>query len=167
MDDGQPGDDALMALAIAEAEGALAHDDVPVGAVVVRAGEVVGRGRNRREVDLDPTGHAEVVALRDAARALGNWYLAGCELVVTLEPCAMCAGAISLARIDRVVFGAWDAKAGVLGSTRDAYAEPGLIHRPSVAPGVQAARCGALLTAFFADRRAGRAPGRRARDGSG
>jgi tRNA(adenine34) deaminase len=151
-------DESFMRLAIAEAERALGHDDVPVGAVVVAGGEVVAAGRNERERLGDPTAHAEIGALRDAARALGSWRLLGATLYVTLEPCAMCAGAIVLARVPRVVFGAPDPKAGAAGSVLDVLAEPRLNHRPEVAGGVLADECAALLRAFFAARRAGGGP---------
>ena len=147
-----------MRLAIAEAERALGHDDVPVGAVVVAGGEVVGAGRNERERLGDPTAHAEIGALREAARALGSWRLLGATLYVTLEPCAMCAGAIVLARVPRVVFGTPDPKAGAAGSVLDVLAEPRLNHRPEVAGGVLAGECAGLLRAFFAARRAGGGP---------
>ena len=145
-----------MSLAIAEAERALEHDDVPIGAVVVRDGEVIGAGRNERELDQDPTAHAEILALRAAARAVGHWRVLDSTLYVTLEPCAMCAGAIVLARVPRVVFGTVDPKAGAAGSVLDVLAEPRLNHRPEVVGGVLAEPCAALLRAFFATRR--RAP---------
>ena len=128
--------------------------DVPVGAVVVRNGEIIGRGANRTVRDQDPTAHAEMLAIREAARTLGTWRLEGCELFVTLEPCAMCAGAIVLARLDRVTFGAWDEKAGMAGSVGDLLRHPRLNHRPEVVAGVMARECGAPLEAFFAERRA-------------
>jgi tRNA(adenine34) deaminase len=143
----------LMGLAIDEALAALAHHDVPVGAVVARDGIVIGAGHNRREVDADPTAHAEVLALRAAATAIGSWHLEGCELVVTLEPCAMCAGAIVLSRIDRVVYGATDPKAGAVRSLMRIADDPRLNHRAEVVEGVRASECGALLTDFFAARR--------------
>ena len=152
MDD-RAGLDALMPVALEEARRAAGHDDVPVGAVVARDGEVVATGRNRRELDADPTAHAEIVALRAAAQAVGSWRLDGCDLVVTLEPCAMCAGAIVLARIARVVYGASDPKAG---ATRSLYAiadDPRLNHRAAIVTGVRAVECGDLLRAFFAARR--------------
>jgi len=149
----QPDDEALMRLAIAEAERALDHDDVPIGAVVVRDGAVIGAGHNERELRQDPTAHAEAIALREAARALGSWRVLDATLVVTLEPCAMCAGAIVLARVPRVVYGCADPKAGAAGSVLDVLAEPRLNHRPQVAGGVLAAECAALLTTFFAARR--------------
>jgi tRNA(adenine34) deaminase len=142
-----------MQAAIEEARLALRHDDVPVGAVVVHAGEVVGAGHNERERRQDPTAHAETLALRRAAERLGTWRLLDTTLYVTLEPCAMCAGAIVLARVARVVYGTADPKAGAAGSVLDVLAEPRLNHRPAVEGGVLAAECAALLTAFFASRR--------------
>jgi tRNA(adenine34) deaminase len=139
--------------ALALAVEASAAGDVPVGAVVVRNGEVVGRGANRTVRDQDPTAHAEMLAIRDAVRALGSWRLEGCELFVTLEPCAMCAGAIVLARLDRVTFGAWDEKAGMAGSVGDLLRHPRLNHRPEVVSGVMTEACGDVLQRFFADRR--------------
>jgi tRNA(adenine34) deaminase len=139
-----------MLAALDEARAALATDDVPIGAVVVdAAGAVVGRGRNVREAAADPTGHAEVVALRAAAAARGEWRLTGCTLVVTLEPCTMCAGAAVLARVDRVVFGAYDDKAGAVGSLWDVVRDRRLNHRPEVVPAVLAAESTALLDEFF------------------
>ena len=143
----------LMGLAIEEATAALAHDDVPVGAVVVHDGAVIGRGHNRREVDQDPTAHAEVIAIREAAEALGSWRLEDCTLVVTLEPCTMCAGAIVLARIPTVVYGATDPKAGAAGSLMDVLDDPRLNHRAAVTTGVLAEECGEVLRAFFRARR--------------
>jgi tRNA(adenine34) deaminase len=148
-----PPDEEVMALAVAEAERALEHDDVPIGAVVVHGGEVIARGHNEREARGDPTAHAEVIALRSAARALGSWRVLDSTLYVTLEPCAMCAGAIVLARVPRVVFGCADPKAGAAGSVLDILGEPRLNHRPDVVGGVLADRCSALLMAFFAARR--------------
>jgi tRNA(adenine34) deaminase len=142
-----------MRLALREAELALEHDDVPVGAVVVQGGEVVGAGRNERELRGDPTAHAEIIALREAARATGSWRILGAVLYVTLEPCTMCAGAMVLARVPRVVFGAADPKAGAAGSVLDVLAEPRLNHRPEVAAGLLADESAALLRAFFARRR--------------
>ncbi|HEY3544823.1 MAG TPA: tRNA adenosine(34) deaminase TadA, partial [Propionicimonas sp.] len=140
--------------ALTEARAATATGDVPVGCVVVDStGAVVGRGRNAREATGDPTAHAEVVALRDAARTLGRWRLDDCTLVVTLEPCAMCAGAIVLARIPRLVLGAWDPKAGAAGSVHDLVRDRRLNHRVEVVGGVLEAECGAVLQDFFADRR--------------
>ncbi len=146
-------DEYLMRLALREAERALQHDDVPVGAVVVHAGEVIGAGHNERELREDPTAHAEILAIREAARALGSWRLLGTVLYVTLEPCAMCAGAIVLGRIPRVVYGADDPKAGAAGSVLDILAEPRLNHRPQVAGGLLAEESAELLQAFFRSRR--------------
>ncbi|HEY2767179.1 MAG TPA: tRNA adenosine(34) deaminase TadA [Solirubrobacteraceae bacterium] len=148
-----PRDEYFMRLALREARRALEHDDVPIGAVAVRAGEVIGAGHNEREVRQDPTAHAELVALREAARAVGGWRVLETVLYVTLEPCAMCAGAIVLARIPRVVFGASDPKAGAAGSVLDVLGEARLNHRPEVAGGLLASECGALLSEFFAARR--------------
>ena len=148
-----PRDDYFMRLALREAELALEHDDVPIGAVVVRGGEVLAGAHNERELRQDPTAHAEVLALREAARLDGTWRVLDAVLYVTLEPCAMCAGALVLARIPRVVFGAWDPKAGACGSALDVLGEPRLNHRPEVAGGLLAEECGGLLSAFFAARR--------------
>ncbi|HEX4437652.1 MAG TPA: tRNA adenosine(34) deaminase TadA [Solirubrobacteraceae bacterium] len=148
-----PRDDYFMRLALREAERALEHDDVPIGAVVVRGGEVLAGAHNERELRQDPTAHAEVLALREAARLDGTWRVLDAVLYVTLEPCAMCAGALVLARIPRVVFGAWDPKAGACGSALDVLGEPRLNHRPEFAGGLLAEECGALLSAFFAARR--------------
>ena len=145
--------DRMMALAVAEAEAAAAHDDVPIGAVVVVDGEVVAAAHNRREVDADPTAHAEILALRQAARARGSWRLEGATLYVTLEPCAMCAGAAVLARIDRMVFGADDPKAGAVGALWDIPRDPRLNHNVEVVRGVRAEECSRLLRSFFAARR--------------
>ena len=143
-----------MVRALTLAVDAGAHGDVPVGAVVLdEAGAVVGEGANRREADVDPTAHAEVLALRAAARALGRWRLDGCTLVVTLEPCTMCAGALVLARVDRLVLGAWDEKAGATGSVRDVVRDGRLNHRVEVVPGVRETECGAVLEEFFRERR--------------
>ena len=143
-----------MRLALAEAEAALVTGDVPVGAVVLDPdGTVVGRGRNLREADGDPTAHAEIVALRQAAKARGTWRLDGCTLVVTLEPCTMCAGALVLARVGRLVFGAYDAKAGAVSSLWDVVRDRRLNHRPEVVPGVLAAESTVLLDDFFAAQR--------------
>ena len=143
-----------MRAALDEARAALATDDVPVGAVVADAsGTVIGTGRNTRERDADPTGHAEIVAMRDAAAAIGEWRLEGCTLVVTLEPCTMCAGAAVLARVDRVVFGAFDEKAGAVGSLWDVVRDRRLNHRPEVVSGVLADESSALLLDFFAGHR--------------
>ena len=142
-----------MRSAIAEARAAAVHDDVPIGAVVVVDDEVVATGHNRREVDADPTAHAEILALRAAAAARGRWRLDGATLYVTLEPCAMCAGALVLARIDRVVFGADDPKAGAVGALWDIPRDPRLNHNVEVVRGVEADACARLLTDFFAARR--------------
>jgi tRNA(adenine34) deaminase len=129
-------------------------EDVPVGAVILdAAGTVIARGRNRREIDRDPTAHAEMVAIRQAAAALGNWRLTGLTLVVTLEPCTMCAGAVTVARLARVVYGAEDPKGGAVGSLWDVLRDTRLNHRPEVIGGVLAAECGDLLRDFFAARR--------------
>lgn len=148
-------DDArYMTEALAEARLALGTGDVPVGAVVVGPdGQVVGRGHNAREATGDPTAHAEMVALRAAAATLGRWRLDDCTLVVTLEPCAMCAGAVVLARVPRLVLGAWDPKAGAAGSVHDLVRDRRLNHRVEVVGGVLADECAAALTAFFGDRR--------------
>jgi tRNA(adenine34) deaminase len=148
-----PRDEYFMRLAIREAERALEHDDVPIGAVVVHQGEVVGAGPNEREARQDPTAHAETLALREAAAHLGSWRVLDSILYVTLEPCAMCAGAIVLARIPRVVYGTADPKAGAAGSVLDVLAEPRLNHRPDVTGGLLAEDCAALLTGFFGSRR--------------
>jgi tRNA(adenine34) deaminase len=143
-----------MRLALDEARAALQSEDVPVGAVVLdEDGVVLGRGRNRREADQDPTAHAEVVALREAAGRRGEWRLEGCTLLVTLEPCTMCAGAIGLARVKRLVFGAFDDKAGAVGSLWDVLRDRRLNHRPEVVAGVLADEAAALLLDFFAVRR--------------
>jgi tRNA(adenine34) deaminase len=143
-----------MAVALEEAAAALEHDDVPVGAVVVGAdGGIVARRHNERERTGDPTAHAELLALRDAADALGTWRLDGATLVVTLEPCPMCAGALVASRAGRLVFGAADPKAGACGSLYNLCADPRLNHELPVLAGVAAERCSALLTTFFADRR--------------
>lgn len=148
-----PRDEYFMRLAMREADLALVHDDVPVGAVVVHDGEVVATGHNERELRQDPTAHAEAIALREAARHLGSWRVLDTVLYVTLEPCAMCAGAIVLARVPRVVFGTWDPKAGAAGSVLDILAERRLNHRPDVDGGLLADECAAQLRAFFASRR--------------
>jgi tRNA(adenine34) deaminase len=142
-----------MRLALEHARLALEHDDVPVGAVVVRGGEVVGAGHNERERRRDPTAHAEMLALQAAAGALRSWRLLDTVLYVTLEPCAMCAGAIVLGRVPRVVYGTADPKAGAAGSVLDVLGEPRLNHRPAVTGGVLAAECAALLVEFFTARR--------------
>lgn len=146
-------DELFMRLAIREAERAQEHDDVPIGAVVVRDGEVIGAGHNERELRQDPTAHAEVLALREAARNTGSWRVLDAVLYVTLEPCAMCAGAIVLARVPRVVYGTEDPKAGAAGSVLDVLAEKRLNHRPEVAGGLLRPECAALLRDFFASRR--------------
>jgi tRNA(adenine34) deaminase len=148
-----PREDYFMRLALREAERALEHEDVPIGAVVVRGGEVLAAAHNERELRQDPTAHAEMIALREAARALGTWRVLDTVVYVTLEPCAMCAGAIVLARVPRVVYGASDPKAGACGSVLDVLGEPRLNHRPEVAGGLLAAECGQILSTFFADRR--------------
>ena len=145
-----------MEQALLLAESALADDDVPVGALVIdAAGVVLGRGRNTRERDGDPTGHAEIVAIREAAAARGEWRLEGCTLVVTLEPCTMCAGAIVAARLERLVFGAFDDKAGAVGSLWDVVRDRRLNHRPEVVSGVLAEQSTAMLQQFFAKHRKG------------
>jgi tRNA(adenine34) deaminase len=146
-------DEHFMALAIEQAQAALAHDDVPIGAVVALGDEVIGVGRNERELLQDPTAHAEVLALRHAAEAVGSWRVLDATLYVTLEPCAMCAGAIVLSRIPHVVFGASDPKAGACGSVLDVTGEPRFNHRPDVRGGLMGEACGDLLRAFFASRR--------------
>lgn len=149
-----PRDDRFfMDLALREARRALEHDDVPIGAVVVCDGEVIGAGHNERELRQDPTAHAEVLALREAAAALGSWRVLESTLFVTLEPCAMCAGAIVLARVPRVVYGCTDPKAGAAGSVLDVLAQPQLNHRPLVESGVREEECATVLRTFFAQRR--------------
>jgi tRNA(adenine34) deaminase len=148
-----PRDEYFMRLALREASRALEHEDVPIGAVVVKDGEVIGTGHNEREVRADPTAHAEMIALREAARAVGSWRVLDAVVYVTLEPCAMCAGAIVLARIPRVVFGATDPKAGAAGSVFDVLGEPRLNHRPEVESGLLAGESADLLRSFFAPRR--------------
>jgi tRNA(adenine34) deaminase len=150
----EPPDERFMRDALASARRALAHGDVPVGAAVVRDGLVIARGRNARERDSDPTAHAEIVAIRRAARRLGSWRLTGCTLYVTLEPCAMCAGAMVLARLPRLVYGATDPKAGFAGSRGDLLRHPRLNHRVDVTKDVLAAECGRILVEFFRERRA-------------
>jgi tRNA(adenine34) deaminase len=146
-------DEYFMRLALREAERAPSHDDVPIGAVVVHEGEVIGAGHNERELRADPTAHAEMIALREAARARASWRLLDCVLYVTLEPCAMCAGAIVLGRVGRVVYGTADPKAGAAGSVIDVLAEPRFNHRPLVDGGVLRDQCAALLVDFFGARR--------------
>jgi tRNA(adenine34) deaminase len=146
----------FMADAITEAHAAAAHDDVPIGAVLVRGGEVIAAGHNRRELDTDPTAHAEILVLREGARRLRTWRLDDCTLYVTLEPCSMCAGALVLARLATLVFGADDPKAGAVGALWDIPRDPRLNHRVEVVRGVEAQICGGLLRDFFRARR--RAP---------
>ncbi len=146
-------DEAFMTLAMAEARAAPAHDDVPIGCVVVLGDGIIGRAHNEREARQDPTAHAEVLALREAAAAVGSWRVLDATLYVTLEPCAMCAGAIVLARVPRVVYGCTDPKAGAAGSVLDVLAEPRLNHRPQVTGGVLEADCAELLREFFRARR--------------
>ena len=148
-----PDDERFMHLAMAEARAAPAHEDVPIGAVVIHRGEVVGAGHNERELRQDPTAHAEALALRRAAEHLGSWRVLDSTLYVTLEPCAMCAGAIVLARVPRVVFASADPKAGAAGSVMDILGQPGLNHRPEVLGGLLSAECAAMLRGFFASRR--------------
>ena len=148
-----PRDEYFMRLALREAERALEHDDVPIGAVIVHEGEVLAAAPNERELRGDPTAHAEMLVLRAASEKLGGWRLLDTVLYVTLEPCAMCAGAIVLARVPRVVFGTTDPKAGAVGSVFDILGEPRLNHRPEVAGGLLAAEAADLLRAFFAARR--------------
>ena len=142
-----------MAAALAEARRAIEHDDVPIGAIVVYDGVVVGTGHNARELDRDPTAHAELIALRAAAKTLGRWRLGGCALYVTLEPCAMCAGAAVLARIDLVVFAAPDPKAGAVRSIAELLDEPALNHHPKWRLGARRKEAETLLSGFFAGRR--------------
>lgn len=147
-----PSDESMMRLALEEARACL-WEDVPVGAVIARGEEVLARAGNRRERDQDPTAHAEILALREAAAATGTWRLEGCTLYVTLEPCAMCAGAAVLSRVDRLVYGAADPKAGFAGSLGDLVQHPRLNHQAMVTAGVLADECGALLRDFFEQRR--------------
>jgi tRNA(adenine34) deaminase len=146
-------DERVMRLALEEARSAAAGGDVPVGAVIVRGDEILAKAGNAREREQDPTAHAEILALRRASRAIGSWHLEGCALVVTLEPCAMCAGAVVLARLDRLVFGASDPKAGFAGSLGDLVRDGRLNHEVDVTVGVLAQECGEILRAFFAERR--------------
>jgi tRNA(adenine34) deaminase len=148
-----PRDEYFMRLALREAEQAPGHEDVPIGAVVVRDGEVLAAAHNERELRQDPTAHAEILALREAARAVGSWRVLDATIYVTLEPCAMCAGAIVLARVARLVFGATDPKAGACGSVLDVTGEARLNHRPQAAGDLLAPECGELLSSFFASRR--------------
>jgi tRNA(adenine34) deaminase len=152
---GDPTDAELMGLALDEARSALDHDDVPIGAVVMIDGEIVARRHNERERTGDPTAHAEVLALRDAAAAVGSWRLDGASLVVTLEPCAMCAGAAVNARVPRVVFGARNLDAGACGSLYHLGSDPRLNHEFETIADVRGEECAELLTAFFAARRPG------------
>ncbi len=147
------GDVELMLLALSEARGAAEAGDVPVGALLVRDGAVIARAGNRTLRDQDPTAHAEVLVIREAAAQLHRWRLDDCTLYVTLEPCAMCAGAIVLARLRKVAFGAWDEKAGMAGSVGDVLRHPRLNHRPEVLGGVLADDCATLLRDFFAVKR--------------
>ncbi len=145
-----------MSAALTIARAARAADEVPVGAVVLSSsGSIIASAHNQRELQHDPTAHAEVVALRHAGQALGSWNLTGCTLAVTLEPCTMCAGAIVLSRLSRIVFGAWDPKAGAVGSLWDVVRDRRLNHRPEVVSGVREAECAALLEEFFAAKRSG------------
>jgi tRNA(adenine34) deaminase len=146
-------DERLMRLALEDARTAAEVGDVPVGAVVARGAEVLGRAGNAREREQDPTAHAEILALRQAATALGSWHLEGCAIYVTLEPCAMCAGALVLARLDRLAFGASDPKAGFAGSLGDLVRDPRLNHALDVEGGVLEEECGEVLRAFFLERR--------------
>ncbi len=146
-------DERAMTLALAEAKKASGLDEVPVGAVILRAGEVVGRGHNLTRTAQDPTAHAEIVAIRDASRTLDSWWLEDCALYVTLEPCAMCAGGIVLARIPRLVFGAADPKAGACGSLRNIVVDDRLNHRVELIGGVKAKMCSEMLRSFFKEKR--------------
>jgi tRNA(adenine34) deaminase len=144
-----------MARALRQAQLALDHDEVPVGAIIVRDGQIIGRAHNQRELLGDPTAHAEMIAITQAAAAVGNWRLDDCTMYVTLEPCTMCAGAVVLARLPRLVFGARDPKAGAVGSLYDVPRDPRLNHTVAVTGGVLADQCGAILTEFFRTRRGG------------
>jgi tRNA(adenine34) deaminase len=150
-------DDDAMARALAEARAAAAEGEVPIGAVVVADGRIVAARHNERERAQDPIGHAELLALRDAAAALGGWRLSGATMIVTLEPCPMCAGALVAGRVGRLVFGAADPRAGACGSLYNLCADPRLNHELPVTPGVRADECGALLTSFFSEKRGERA----------
>ena len=152
---GTNADRAFMEFALAAARDAAAAGEVPVGAVMVRGGEIIARTANRTVRDQDPTAHAEILALREASRVTGRWRLNDCTMYVTLEPCAMCAGALVLARLERVVFGAWDPKAGMSGSVEDLLRHPRLNHRPGVMGGVMEDAARDLLRQFFAARRSG------------
>jgi tRNA(adenine34) deaminase len=143
----------LMQAAIAEAKAAAEHGDVPIGAVVAIGGEIIASGRNERELHQDPTAHAEILALRAAAAVKGEWRLEGCTLAVTVEPCTMCAGAVGLARVARVVFGAWEPRTGAAGSLWDVLRDRRQNHRPEVVPGVLEKECATLVESFFVDRR--------------
>ena len=147
------GDEALMRIALEEATAALAHDEVPIGAVVARGPQVVARARNERELRRDPTAHAEILALRAAAEKVGSWRLSGCTLYVTLEPCPMCAGAAVLARLDRLVYGPQDPRAGAAYSLYNIVQDPRLNHQIELTTGVLALECAALLQTFFDSRR--------------
>ena len=149
----EPDDERVMRLALAEARTCLEHGDVPIGAVVTKGDDVLAAAGNRREGEADPTAHAEILAIRAAGAALGSWRLDGCTLTVTLEPCAMCAGAAVLARLDRVVFGAADPKAGFAGSLGNLVQDPRLNHAVALTGGVLADECGDLLRSFFRERR--------------
>ncbi len=149
----EPDDERVMRLALAEARTCLEHGDVPIGAVVTKGDDVLAAAGNRREGEADPTAHAEILAIRAAGAALGSWRLDGCTLTVTLEPCAMCAGAAVLARLDRVVFGAADPKAGFAGSLGNLVQDPRLNHAVALSGGVLADECGDLLRSFFRERR--------------
>jgi tRNA(adenine34) deaminase len=148
-----PSHDVFMRLALREAQAALAEDEVPIGAVIVREGQVIGSAHNQREQLRDPTAHAEMVAITQAAAAVGDWRLEGCTMYVTLEPCPMCAGAIVLARLPRLVYGAADPKAGAVASLYQLLGDRRLNHRAEVVAGVLAIECGELLTRFFAEKR--------------
>jgi tRNA(adenine34) deaminase len=148
-----PRDEYFMRLALREAERALEHEDVPIGAVVAHEGEVIAAAHNERELRQDPIAHAEIIALREASQAVGSWRVLDTVLYVTLEPCAMCAGAVVLARVPRVVYGTSDPKAGACGSILDVLGEPRLNHRPEVAGGLLAEDSAALLREFFTSRR--------------
>ena len=147
-------DAAWMRLALEEAARALLHEDVPVGAIAVLDGQIIGRGRNRREIDRDPSAHAELIALREASRTINHWRLDGVTLYATLEPCAMCAGAMVLARLPRLVYATADPKAGAAGSVLDILNHPRLNHKVKVETGVLAEESAALLVSFFARLRA-------------
>ncbi len=146
-------DEAFMRLALKEAEAAAAEDEVPVGCVIVRGGKVIARAHNQRETLKDPTAHAEMIAITQAAEAVGDWRLEGCDLYVTLEPCAMCAGAIVLARLARVVFGATDPKAGACGTLMNLVQDARLNHRVTLVTGVLAEPCGGILSGYFRGKR--------------